>query len=49
MVQKAKNNTEGRRSIIVLPLVGRNSDSFNSLVKEVVDNNIVVVTPAGKK
>lgn len=49
VVQKAKNNTEGRRAVILLPLVGRNSPSFNSVVKQAVDSNIVVITPAGKE
>ena len=48
VIQRTKNDTENRRSIIVLPMVGRNSPDFNSIVKRVVDNNIVVVTAAGK-
>ena len=48
VIQRAKHSTEGHRSIIVLPLVGKSSAYFNSVVKEAVDNNIVVVTPAGK-
>ena len=47
VVQKA-NSTQDRRSIIILPLVGRNSPQFNSLVNQAVEKNIVVVTPAGK-
>lgn len=39
----------GRRSVLSIPLVGARSRYFNSIVKDAVKENIVVVTSAGKQ
>ena len=41
--------TTGRRSVLVIPMIGRKTQSMNDAVEEATKENITVVTPAGKK
>ena len=41
--------TTGRRSVLVVPLIGRKTQPFNDAVEEATKENITVVTSAGKK
>ena len=41
--------TTGRRSVLAVPLLGSKSRVLNDIVKEATEQNIVVVTAAGKK
>lgn len=41
-------NITGRRSVLAIPLCGRRSPILNNIVKKAVEENIVVVTAAGK-
>ena len=38
----------GRRSVLAMPLVGRRSTIFDSIANMAVNENIVVITAAGK-
>ena len=40
---------QGRRSVLVMPIIAHSSLALNAIANEAVDNKIVVVTPAGKK
>ena len=39
----------GRRSVLAIPLVTDRSPNLSTTVEEAVKENIIVVTPAGKK
>ena len=41
-------NMTGHRSILVIPLPGRRSSILETIIEKAVEENIVVVTAAGK-
>ena len=46
VIRKAR--LTGRRSVLAMPLIGRRSDVLDNIANMAVNENIVVVTTAGK-